>query len=46
MAVVTRDALSKSVAEEPSMMTGSTPPKAGWRRRYNSNRETMPIPLK
>ncbi|CAK8716440.1 Putative sulfite reductase-associated electron transfer protein DsrK [Candidatus Electrothrix aarhusensis] len=29
MAVVTRDALSKSVAEEPSMMTGSTPPK-GW----------------
>ncbi|MCI5160739.1 MAG: (Fe-S)-binding protein [Candidatus Electrothrix sp. AX5] len=29
MAVVTKDALSKSVAEEPSMMTGSTPPK-GW----------------
>ena len=29
MAVVTKDALSKNVAEEPSMMTGSTPPK-GW----------------
>jgi Fe-S oxidoreductase len=29
MAVITKDELSKSVAEEPSMMTGSTPPK-GW----------------
>ncbi len=29
MAVVTKDELSKNVAEEPSMMTGSTPPK-GW----------------
>ncbi|MGB5687484.1 MAG: (Fe-S)-binding protein [Candidatus Electrothrix sp.] len=29
MAVVTKDTLSKNVAEEPSMMTGSTPPK-GW----------------
>ncbi|CAK8724997.1 Putative sulfite reductase-associated electron transfer protein DsrK [Candidatus Electrothrix laxa] len=29
MAVITKDELSKSVAEEPSMMTGSTPQK-GW----------------
>ncbi|WP_446010065.1 sulfate reduction electron transfer complex DsrMKJOP subunit DsrK [Candidatus Electrothrix sp.] len=27
MAVITKDELSKNVAEEPSMMTGSTPPK-------------------
>lgn len=28
MAVVTKDELSKNVAQEPSMMTGSTPPKS------------------